>query len=141
MMIEIIIPVFLQVMLTFAILFAVGYLRLRSVGQRTVHPKDYVLMTGQDQWPVMIQRLGRSFHNQLEVPMLFYVLAILILVTDIESQLLMNLAWVYVGLRYLHALIHIAYNKVIHRFTVYIISCVVLLAMWVLFLFEINSRL
>ena len=39
-MIEIIIPVFLQVMLTFAILFAVGYLRLRSVGQRTVHPKD-----------------------------------------------------------------------------------------------------
>jgi hypothetical protein len=141
MMIEIIIPVFLQVMLTFAILFAVGYLRLRSVGQRTVHPKDYVLMTGQDQWPVMIQRLGRSFHNQLEVPMLFYVLAILILVTDIESQLLMNLAWVYVGLRYLHALIHIAYNKVIHRFTVYIISCLVLLAMWVLFLFEINSRL
>ena len=140
-MIEIIIPVFLQVMLTFAILFAVGYLRLRSVGQRTVHPKDYVLMTGQDQWPVMIQRLGRSFHNQLEVPMLFYVLAILILVTDIESQLLMNLAWVYVGLRYLHALIHIAYNKVIHRFTVYIISCLVLLAMWVLFLFEINSRL
>ena len=141
MMIEIIIPVFLQVMLTFAILFAVGYLRLRSVGQRTVHPKDYVLMTGQDQWPVMIQRLGRSFHNQLEVPMLFYVLAILILVTDIQSQLLMNMAWVYVGLRYLHALIHIAYNKVIHRFTVYIISCLVLLAMWVLFLFEINSRL
>ena len=140
-MIEIIIPVFLQVMLTFAILFAVGYLRLRSVGQRTVHPKDYVLMTGQDQWPVMIQRLGRSFHNQLEVPMLFYVLAILILVTDIQSQLLMNMAWVYVGLRYLHALIHIAYNKVIHRFTVYIISCLVLLAMWVLFLFEINSRL
>lgn len=140
-MIEIIIPVFLQVMLTFAILFAVGYLRLRSVGQRTVHPKDYVLMTGQDQWPVMIQRLGRSFHNQLEVPMLFYVLAILILVTDIESQLLMNMAWVYVGLRYLHALIHIVYNKVIHRFTVYIISCLVLLAMWVLFLFEINSRL
>ena len=139
-MIEIIIPVFLQVMLTFTILFAVGYLRLRSVGQRTVHPKDYVLMTGQDQWPVMIQRLGRSFHNQLEVPVLFYVLAILILVTDIESQLIMNMAWVYVGLRYLHALIHIAYNKVIHRFTVYIISCLVLLAMWVLFLFEINSR-
>ena len=98
-------------------------------------------MTGQDQGPVMIQRLGRSFHNQLEVPMLFYVLAILILVTDIQSQLLMNMAWVYVGLRYLHALIHIAYNKVIHRFTVYIISCLVLLAMWVLFLFEINSRL
>lgn len=140
-MIEIIIPVFLQVMLTFAILFTLGVLRYRSVGQRTVHPKDYVLMTGQDQWPVMIQRLGRSFHNQLEVPLLFYVLVILILVTDVKAAMLLNLAWVYVGLRYLHALVHIVYNKVIHRFTIYIISCLVLLVMWFLFLFEINSML
>ncbi len=140
-MIEILIPVFLQVMLTFGILFTLGILRYRSVGQRTVHPKDYVLMTGQDQWPVMIQRLGRSFHNQLEVPLLFYVLVVLILVTEIQAEMLLNLAWIYVGLRYLHALVHIVYNKVIHRFTIYIISCLVLVVMWVLFLFEINSML
>lgn len=137
-MIEIIIPMFLQVLLTFAILFAVGIMRYRSVSKRTVHPKDYVLMTGQDQWPVMMQRLGRAFHNQLEIPLLFYVLAILILVTEVESKLLLNLAWAFVGLRYLHALIHIAYNKVIHRFVVFIVSCLVLLVMWVLFIIEIN---
>ncbi len=140
-MIEIIIPVFLQVLLTFGILFTVGFLRYRSVPKRTVHPKDYVLMTGQDQWPVMIQKLGRAFHNQLEMPLLFYVLAILILVTQVQAQMLLNLAWVYVGLRYLHALIHISYNKVIYRFTVFLISSLVLLAMWVLFIFELNSRL
>ena len=140
-MTELIIPVFFQVMLTFGILFTLGILRYRSVSNRTVHPKDYVLMTGQDQWPVMIQRLGRSFHNQLEVPMLFYLLVVLMLVTEVEDSLLLNLAWLYVGLRYLHALIHIVYNKVIHRFTVFIISCGVLVAMWVLFIFEINARL
>lgn len=140
-MIEIIIPVFLQVLLTFGILFTVGFLRYRSVSKRTVHAKDYVLMTGQDQWPVMIQKLGRAFHNQLEMPLLFYVLAILILVTEVQAQILLNMAWIYVGMRYLHALIHIFYNKVIVRFSAFLLSSLVLLAMWVLFIFEINSRL
>lgn len=140
-MIEIIIPVFLQVLLTFGILFTVGFLRYRSVSKRTVHPRDYVLMTGQDQWPVMIQQLGRAFHNQLEMPLLFYVLSLLILITEVQAQILLNLAWVYVGLRYLHALIHVFYNKVIFRFSVFLISSLVLLAMWVLFVFEINSKI
>lgn len=139
-MIQIILPVFLQISLTFGILFVLGYLRFRSVGQKKVHPRDYVLMTGQEQWPVMVQRLGRSFHNQLEVPLLFYVLALMILVTGTESSLLLNMSWIYVALRYVHAFIHIVYNQVMHRFLVYIISCMVLLAMWVLFLFEVNSK-
>jgi len=133
----IIIPVFLQVLLTFGILFALGFMRYQSVSKRTVHPKDYVLMTDQDKWPIMIQRLGRAFHNQLEMPILFYVWAVLVLVTEVQSQLLLNLAWVYVGLRYLHALVHIAYNKVVHRFAVFIVSSLVLLGMWVLFFNEL----
>jgi hypothetical protein len=140
-MIELIIPVFFQVMLTFGILFTMGVLRYRSVGNRTVHPKDYVLMTNQDNWPVLLQRLSRSFHNQLEVPILFYLLVVLMLLTEVQDSLLLYLAWLYVGLRYLHALIHIVYNKVIHRFTVFVISCGLLVAMWVLFIFEINARL
>ncbi len=139
-MTNIILPVFLQVVLTFVILFILGFLRFRSVGQRTVKPKDYVLMTGQENWPIMLQRMGRAFHNQLEVPMLFYVLALMVLVTEVQSTLILNLAWIYVGLRYLHAFIHIVYNQVMHRFLVYITSCLVLLAMWVLFLFEINAQ-
>ena len=58
----------------------------------------------------------------------------------VQSTLILNLAWIYVGLRYLHAFIHIVYNQVMHRFLVYITSCLVLLAMWVLFLFEINAQ-
>ena len=139
-MISILIPVFLQVLLTFVILFSLGYLRFRSVSQRTVHPKDYVMMTGQDQWPVMIQRLGRSFQNQLEVPILFYVLALLILILDVQTHILLVMAWVYVGLRYMHAFIHIVFNRVTYRFTVFLLSTLVLLIMWVLFVFEINAQ-
>ncbi|MCB1582367.1 MAG: MAPEG family protein [Marinicella sp.] len=127
---QLLIPMFLQVLLTFGILFASGFLRYRSVGKRTVNPKDYVLMTGQDQWPVLIQKLGRSFHNQLEVPLLFYVWTLMTLLTGIESQILLYMAWAYVGLRYVHAFIHIGYNNVLHRFSVFLISCLLLLSMW-----------
>lgn len=140
-MITLVIPVFLMVLLTFLVLFALGYLRFRSVSQRTVRPKDYVLMTGRDQWPVMIQRLGRCFQNQLEMPLLFYVLALMILVLDVQAQILLVMAWIYVGLRYLHAFIHIFYNQVTLRFTVFLLSTLVLLAMWLLFIFEINASL
>ncbi len=133
---QIIIPVFLQVLLTMGILAVLGFLRYRSVEERTVNPKDYVLMTGQSGWPVMIQRLGRAFHNQLEVPILFYVLVVLILVTGIQSTTLLYMAWGYVGLRYIHAFIHISYNNVLHRFGMFIISCGWLLAMWVVFMWQ-----
>lgn len=134
-----IIPVFLQILLTFVLLFSVGFMRYRSVANRTVKPKDYVLMTGQDQWPVMIQRLGRSFQNQLEMPLLFYVLVLLILVTGVQSPVLVTLAWVYVGLRYIHAFIHVIYNKVTHRFAVFLVSSLVLLGMWVWFMVELSA--
>lgn len=140
-MTAIIIPVFLQIILTFILLFTLGFMRFRSIGQRTVNPKDYVLMTGQDQWPVMMQRLSRSFQNQLEMPVLFYVLAVLILVTGVQSVMLLNLAWAYVGLRYLHALVHVVYNNVLYRFSVFVISCLVLLVMWMLFIAELSSKL
>lgn len=129
----IIIPVFFQVLLTFVILFSLGYLRFRSVSQRTVHPKDYVLMTGRENWPVAIQRLGRSFQNQLEVPMLFYVLALFIVVTGLQSPTLLFMAWVYVGLRYVHAFIHIIFNTVLYRFSVFLLSTILLLVMWLQF--------
>ncbi len=137
MMQAIILPVFFQVLLTMGILVVLGFLRYRSVEQRTVNPKDYVLMTGQSQWPVMIQRLGRSFHNQLEVPLLFYVLVLLILVTGVQSTSLLYMAWGYVALRYVHAFIHISYNQVLHRFGVFILSCAWLLVMWGLFMWQL----
>ncbi|MCW8870047.1 MAG: MAPEG family protein, partial [Proteobacteria bacterium] len=121
------------------LLFSVGFMRYRSVANRTVKLKDYVLMTGQNQWPVMIQRLGRSFQNQLEMPLLFYVLALLILITGVQSMTLVSLAWIYVGLRYIHAFIHVIYNRVTHRFAVFLVSSLVLLVMWVWFMVELSA--
>jgi hypothetical protein len=61
---------------------------------------------------------------------LFYLAVILSLVLLVQDQVLVILSWVYVLLRYVHSLIHCTYNKVMHRFQVYFVSCIVLLLIW-----------
>jgi hypothetical protein len=42
-------------------------------------------------------------------------------------------AWGYAGLRALHSLIHVTYNRVVHRFLVYVASTLLLFGMWIAF--------
>jgi hypothetical protein len=51
------------------------------------------------------------------------------------AQLL--LAWIFVALRAVHSAIHLTYNSVVHRFTVYAISTAVVFAMWMLLAFTL----
>ena len=90
-------------------------------------------MTG-DTPPDYVQKIGRNFANLLETPILFYLLAALVVALKIDSALMLNLAWLYVGLRLVHTLIHISYNYVIHRFMAFVLSMLTLLAMWIEFI-------
>lgn len=130
---DIIYPVFSLVMLTFLVALATGISRMISVRRREVNHKYFILMTG-DTPPDYVQKIGRNFANLLETPILFYLLAALVIALKIESTLIHNLAWLYVALRLLHTLIHISYNHVIHRFMVFVLSMLTLLAMWIEFI-------
>jgi len=65
---------------------------------------------------------------------LFYLLAVLVITLEINNALLLNLAWLYVALRLVHTIIHVSYNYVMHRFMVFGLSVLTLLAMWVQFI-------
>ena len=129
----IIYPVFCLVMLTFLMMAATGITRLISVRRRQVHPRYYVLMSG-DTPPDYVQKVGRNMANLLEVPVLFYLLAVLVILFEINNQLLVDLAWLYVALRLVHSIIHISYNNVPHRFIVFVLSVVTLMIMWLQFI-------
>ena len=75
-----------------------------------------------------------NFRNLFEVPVLFYVLCIAIAVNGGSTPDLVRAAWVFVGLRSLHSLVHVSYNRVTHRFIVYAASTVLLFGMWAVFL-------
>ena len=74
-----------------------------------------------------------NFQNLLEMPVLFYVLIILLLDTGHASSGFVTAAWAFVGLRTLHSAIHCTYNDVMHRFTVYALSSLLLWGMWAAF--------
>ena len=74
-----------------------------------------------------------NFRNLFEVPVLFYVLCAAIAASGGSTPGLVTAAWTYVGLRALHSLIHVTYNRVTHRFLVYVTSTLLLFGMWAVF--------
>jgi len=83
----------------------------------------------------LLERVGAAdnFRNLFEVPVLLYALCLGLAVTQTVTPLFVTGAWVYVALRALHSLIHVTYNRVMHRFTVYAVSTVLLFLLWGLF--------
>lgn len=121
-------PLLVQAGLTFFLLFWMGKERYQAIQDGTVVRNEPGV---RPTWLGRAGTISNAFHNQLEMPMLFFVVAILAILTGSADYPMTALAWVYVILRIVHAAIHTTYNKIPHRFLVYILSNLVLLAMWV----------
>jgi len=78
-----------------------------------------------------------NFRNLFEVPVLFYLLCVAIALNGGSTPGFVAAAWVYVALRALHSLIHVTYNRVVHRFLVYVASTLLLFGLWIVFLARI----
>jgi hypothetical protein len=130
-------PVFVQAALTFVLLFWTALARVQAVGRGEVRVKDIAL--GQSAWPPRTTQIANSFHNQLELPLLFYAVAAFALLTGSANAILVGLAWLFVALRLGHAFIHTTSNDVLRRFQVFAAGAVVLLLMWALLLLHLSG--
>ena len=120
--------VLVQVALTFVLLFWLGIARARSARRGEVKVADVALSS--EPWPDRLKQIANSYRNQLEVPVLFYVGALTAIVLGVVDTVVAGLAWVFVGLRLVHAYIHVTHNKVLRRFQVFVASVVVLAVLW-----------
>jgi hypothetical protein len=68
--------------------------------------------------------------NLLEVPVLFYVVCLVYFVSGITAAAFVTLAWAYVATRVVHSLIHVTYNKVMHRLIAFVASNIIVVTMW-----------
>lgn len=128
---SVLLPVFAQVGLTFFLLFWMGRLRVRSLQTGEVRFNEIAL--GQPGWPSRATQIGNAFHNQLQLPILFYVLVPLALLTKQADLLFVALSWLFVALRIAHAAIHVTTNNVPRRFYAFLAGAVVLVLMWAIF--------
>lgn len=124
-------PLFVQVALTFALLVWMGAARIAAVRHGETRVRDIAL--GQSNWPPRIQQISNCYHNQFQLPMLFYVLVVLAYILHKADYLFIIMAWVFVALRIVHAVIHTTSNHVGHRFQAFAAGAVILLLMWVVF--------
>ena len=86
-----------------------------------------------------VEMPANNFRNLFEMPVLYFALVPLLLITNQDSVAQVALAWVYVALRYLHSFIHIGPKKVPVRAMLFVLSAVVLSAMWIGFAIDIAS--
>ena len=131
----VLLPLFVQVTLTFVLLIWMGALNRSAVVRREVRWQDIALR--EPSWPARNLQIRNAFHNQLETPLLFYVLTILAWITRHADLLFVILAWIYVALRIVHAYIHVADNYVPRRGAAFIMSAIVLMVMWVVFMLRL----
>jgi hypothetical protein len=79
------------------------------------------------------QAANNALMNLFELPVLFYVLMLTLLVLKLGDPLYTGAAWIYVALRAAQAAVHVSYNTVLHRGFAYLTSCAGLWLMWVQF--------
>lgn len=127
----VLLPVFLQVALTFGLLFWMAYARTRSISRGETKIRDIAL--GQSAWPAGPQQISNCYDSQFQLPLLFYVLVILAWITRHADLIFVVMAWLFVLLRLAHAYIHTTSNHVPTRFRVFAAGMFVLLIMWIVF--------
>jgi hypothetical protein len=131
----ILLPLFVEVILTLVLWSWMAVLRSRNFNSGAVQPDNIALR--EPNWPKRTTQLANAFANQFELPVLFYVLTILEYVTHLASIVFVVLAWVFVISRLLHAYVHVTSNIVRLRGALYGVGAFVLIIMWVIYIVEV----
>lgn len=127
----VLLPVFVQVALTFALLTWMAMVRTGSVRRGETKIRDIALR--EPAWSPKATQISNCYDNQFQIPLLFYVLVMLAWTTRQADLIFVVMAWIFVLSRLAHAYIHTTSNHVPTRFNIFAVGVVVLLLMWIIF--------
>lgn len=124
------VPLLALVLLTFIVWLYMYATRLKEIRDKAIHPQSLDTRAHGKALLTASVAPADNLQNLFEMPVLFYAAVLLALVLMIQDQIMVGAAWAYVVMRYVHSLVHCTYNRVMHRFTVYVASCIVLVLIW-----------
>jgi len=128
----VLLPLFVEVILTFVLMLRMGALRGADYRAGAVKAQDIALR--EPNWPKPTAQAAYAFSNQFELPVLFYVLTILEWVTRQAGYVFVVLAWIFVICRVLQAYVHVTSNVVRWRSAFYSAGALVLMVMWAIYM-------
>jgi hypothetical protein len=131
----VLLPLFVEVILTFVLMLRMGALRSADYRASAVTAAEIALR--QPNWPARTTQTAYSFSNQFELPVLFYVLTILAWDTRHAGIIFVVLAWIFVICRVLQAYVHVTSNNVRWRSRFFSVGALVLMIMWAIFIVEV----
>lgn len=130
---------FALVVLTFAVGLRMLAVRVREMRAKRVHPQATATSL---QMAARLEdvRAADNFRNLFETPVLFYALVATAIGAGLTPPWLVAGAWLYVALRIGHSAIHCTYNRVMHRFAVFIAGFGLLVGLWAAFVGALAAR-
>ncbi len=131
----ILLPLFVEVILTFLLLFWLAPLRTRDFNAGVARPDNIALR--EPNWSPRALQVGYAFSNQFELPVLFYVLTILAYLTHLAGIVFVVLAWIFVIFRILQAYVHVTGNNVRVRGAFFAVAALALAVNWVIYIVEV----
>ena len=126
------IPLLAQVFLTMLVWLWMYKTRIEEMKKNKISPQKIAKSVDSSAFLKSVAEPSDNFKNLFEVPVLFYVAVIVIYITHMADHIFFILAVAFVSLRYIHSFIHITYNRVMHRFFAYMLSTLIIWAMWLM---------
>jgi hypothetical protein len=130
-------PCLTLILLTGFVLCTMFVRRIKCLKEGLVDKKYYKTYNTGDVEPRLVTQASRNFTNLHESPTFFYVLCLFALNFKIIDTAILTLAWVYVGLRIVHTLVHVNSNKINPRLLSYALSWLILVLMALTITFKI----
>ena len=120
-----------MVALTFVVTMRLLYFAVKSVKKGEVHIKQYRIYDGE--FSPILNSVRQHYKNMFEMPILFYLLAVLLLIQGNTTNLDIIFAWGFVVFRILHSISRIPNRDVNLRFGLFAGSFLMLLGGWINF--------
>jgi len=126
----ILLPSALMVILTLIAWIRMFILRIPAMEEAKVDIQVVRSQKLKELLPEKVNISSEHFVNLFEMPVLFYFLSVCLYISHNVTSFYVYASFTFVALRYLHTFIHLSYNNVMHRFITYLLSSIVLWAMW-----------
>ncbi|MBY6205685.1 MAPEG family protein [Halomonas denitrificans] len=126
-------------LLTFVVGVRMYLLRVREMKAHRIHPQS-VALSAERAARLKDTRAADNYNHLFELPVLFYALAAVALATGHVPSWLALGAWAFAASRIVHSVIQCTYNKVMHRFAVFIVGFLLLFLMWIGFVLTYLAR-
>jgi|APSaa5957512535_1039671.scaffolds.fasta_scaffold335383_2 hypothetical protein len=115
-------PMLTLILFTFICVFISIFARVHALREGHLKLHEFSLMNFSADQSAFVTKSSRNLDNLFQVPILFYICTILLMLLGDQNTYFLVLSWLFVGSRIINSLIHVTYNDFIHRLTAFMVG-------------------